>query len=103
MLGLKSKRGVGLPLVYLLVWEGLGYQGVMASVGIWNKTRSCGRKLRKGRSVGATGDGTWHQGRLKQVFCCRAGNETGGLKLMERREKRRSSGNLPGFLADLAS
>lgn len=91
LLDLKSsRRGMGLPSVYLLVWEEwlLAYQEVMASVGIWNKATSCGRKLRKGRSVGVTGDGTWHRGRLKQVFCYRAGNETGVLELtkQERRE-----------------
>lgn len=80
---------MGLPSVYLLIWEEwpLAYQGVMASVGIWNKATSCRKELRKGRSVGATGDGTWHQGRLKQMFCYRAGNETGVLEPMEQKRR----------------
>lgn len=44
-----------------------------------------GRKFRRGRFVGSTGDGGGT--RLQQVFCCRAWDETGGLDLKERRDR----------------
>lgn len=38
-----------------------------------------------GRSVGSTGDGDrGGQGRVPQVFCCRAGKETRELELEDR-------------------
>lgn len=39
---------------------------------------------------------------MEEVFCLRAGDETGELDLGEQREKRSSEGSLPGFLAGVA-
>ena len=42
-------------------------------------------EVKMGRSVGSTGDGDGGgQGRLPQVFCCRAGKETRELELENR-------------------
>lgn len=35
-------------------------------------------------------------------FCCRTGDETGGLELRKQGVKRRSAGSFPGFLAGVA-
>lgn len=67
------------------------------------------KKVRRGRSLGSTGDRAGWQGRLTQGFCCRAGEETGALELMEQREKKRAAADylvllqawLPNFFISL--
>lgn len=51
--------------------------------------------------MGTTEDVGRNEGRLKLVFYCNARDETGGLDLGEKRE-RRSVGSLSGFLAGVA-
>ena len=56
-------------------------------------------EIRKGRSVGSTGDGNLEgggQGRLLQELCCLAGNESGD-SIWGMRGKRRSADSLLGF------
>lgn len=48
--------------------------------------------------MGLRGDGK-RQERPQWVFCSRAGDKTGGLYMGEQREKRKSTGSLPCFLA----
>lgn len=56
------------------------------------------REAKNGRTVGLRGDGK-RQERPQWVFCSRAGDKTGGLYMGEQREKRKSTGSLPCFLA----
>lgn len=63
--------------------------------GIW--------EVRVGKSMGSTGYEIRVQGRLLQVFFCRAGEETRQLNHREQRVKRRCAGRVPGFLSDMHS
>lgn len=56
------------------------------------------REAKKGRTVVLTGDGKGQE-KPQQVFCSRAGDKTGGLYMGEQREKIKSTGSLPCFLA----
>lgn len=69
-----------------------------ACLGSWVETRQLvrGGRLKEGRSVRSTEDGNRVQGRLPQMFSCRAEAEAGGLHLGKQREKR-SAGSPPGF------
>lgn len=64
----KSRRDVGLPSVYLLLWEEhpLGKQNVPALVVVWDKATSEEWKVRCGRSVGSTGDGIERAGKAER-------------------------------------
>lgn len=54
----------------------MGSQGVSAGVGTWDKVTWLWSKVRRGKSIGFTGDTGSREGRLQQVFCCRSGDET---------------------------
>ena len=66
----------------------IGLSGVPAGTGGRNKASSGERDGRRRRSVGSTEDVSRRQGKLPQIFHCRAGEETGVLDLgnRERRE-----------------
>lgn len=90
---------MALPSACLLPWQEWPLVSRDACLGSWVETRQLvrGGRLKEGRSVRPTEDGNRMQGRLPQMFCCRAGAEAGGLHLGKQREKRRSAGSPPGF------
>lgn len=49
----------------------------------WDKAKSRGTEVRKGRSVWSTDDCGREEGKPQLVFCCRAENETWILDLEE--------------------
>lgn len=57
-------------------------QAVPAGVGEWDKAKTGGRQVRKGRSVASVGDGGR---RLKRVFSYRPSGDTGRTDLKEQR------------------
>lgn len=70
-----------------------------AGFGDWeNATR---KEIRWEGSVESTRNGSKGKGLLLKFFCCRVRDETRGLHLGERREKRRSVGSLPGLTGSL--
>lgn len=73
-----------------------GSQGVPVGIREWDEVVSWRREVRSGRSIGS-GE-KWKEGKLQQVDCCRAGNETGGLDFEERKERWRSAISLPASL-----
>lgn len=50
-----------------------------------NKAKSWGKEVRRGRSVGTGRHRARRGGEAKSLFCCRAGEETGGLISRSRR------------------
>lgn len=61
----------------------MGYQRMLVGGGCENRM---GIQDWRRRSVCPVGDGNRERGNLEQVVCCRAGAETGGLDLDDRRE-----------------
>jgi hypothetical protein len=80
----RNRRKGNLQTGYLFpsrAWS-VDEQRVPAEVGSWDEATGAEKEVRMGRSIGPTGDrNQGRQRRLPQRFCCRSGNETGGLEL----------------------
>lgn len=75
----KYERGKDLQLVCLVpqsVWP-VGSQVVPVGIGTWNKALGRQNEVRKGSYIESTRDGAGSGGKLQEVFCCRAEDESG--------------------------